>query len=60
MKHLARASWIGFILSELSTVGWTFVWPLTVDDDPASSVLRVGCVCFSLRTRPNEVGPDSR
>ena len=74
MKHLARASWIGFIVSELLMVGWAFVWPLTIDDDPTSPVLRIGCLTtlslflaaivglliVRLRTRPNEVGPNSR
>ena len=44
MKHLARVAWIGFIVSELLMIGWAFIWPLTVDDNPASSVLRVGCL----------------
>lgn len=72
MKPLASVSWIGFIVSELLMVGWAFVWPLTVDDNPASSVLRVGCLTtlflflaaivglliVRLQTRPDEVGPD--
>ena len=43
MKHLASVSWIGFIVAEVLMVGWAFVWPLTVDDNPAGSILRIGC-----------------
>ena len=25
-------------------IGWAFVWPLVIDDDPASKVLRIGCL----------------
>ncbi len=44
MRYLKPVSWTGFVVSQLGMLGWAFVWPLTVDDNPASSVLRVGCL----------------
>ena len=41
---LKRLSWSGFVVSELAMIGWAFVWPLAIDDDPASKLLQIGCL----------------
>lgn len=71
MRYLERISWSGFIVSEVLMLGWAFVWPLTIDDNPASHVLRVGCLTtlflflaaiiglliVRLQTRAHDAGP---
>ena len=44
MRYLKPISWTGFVVSQLAMLGWAFVWPVTVDDNPASWVLRGGCL----------------